>query len=912
MNLCTVDSKSLEALSRNDTSDNSEDTITSRFEWQVATVPDKLAIVTDEISLTYLALDLKASRIAAALTSLPCPRVQPIMLFMKDEAARLAAMLGALKANRIFIPLAPDSPQNWVAQVVEDSGAAQIIVDSSTRSIAELAATGNVIVMEVEQLARSLQSVVADRTAAADDTACIVYTSGSTGRPKGVAISHRSLIRNCGDRNPVAKIGHSDRYANLASSGVYAWIRNSFSPLLSGSCLFPFDLRRHGLQKLTPWLIDQKITYVSFSGSLLRTWLASLPDNIRFPSLRFVGGTGERLYAQDVIRVSRHLEGDWQIGHAYSSTEAGFIATQIFTPLRLPDSGIVAAGCPVDWVEICIKDETGELVPPGEIGEIVVRSRFLAQGYWNNPELTAEVFQTDPLDSSIRIYSTGDLGRWRSDGMLEHMGRKGRRIKLRGYNIEPVQVETELIRQPGVTDAVVVLHDSAAGKESCLVGYVVSPANASPSAIREGLAERLPSYMVPSHIVVLDKFPIARSGKIDRNALPPPYREEARQIAFRTPSDHRERELLAIWHEVLNIPNIGVDDDFFALGGTSLQALMVFARIESRLGCNLSPTTIVHAPTIARLAELIRAPPGIAASKSLVPLRTSGTGLPLFLVKPGYYGVMHYRYLLKDLKSDRPVFGLQPPPLDGKHRIPRTIKSMAAEYVAEIRRVQPHGPYFLAGYSFGGRVSFEIAQQLVRAGDRVSFLGLIDTGVLGRPVEGWPLVSEAVRLSHKVRRVHSFQDLLFGGLRYIGWVVWFRLLDLWFRLLDLRFRLGRSIPYEHRSTYYDWLCTHATRGYVPKPYPGHITMFSSAGNSERQRAHWGPLAHGGLTVLEVPAGHGDMASPPHSKLLAEHFDACLDATLGSLDGDVRADDLVQCGGRFQTSDPQQRRAADAG
>ena len=198
---------------------------------------------------------------------------------------------------------------------------------------------------------------------------------------------------------------------------------------------------RQGLQRLAPWLIARKITYVSFSGSLLRTWLALLPDDLRFPALRFVGTTDERLYAEDVIRLSRHLEGDWRIGHSYASAECGTIAAQIFTPSRLPDAGIVAAGRPVDGMEVCIKDETGALVPPGEIGEIVVRSRFLAQGYWNNPDLTAKVFETDPLDSAIRIYRTGDLGRWRSDGTLELMGRKGRRIRLRGYNIEPFQVE---------------------------------------------------------------------------------------------------------------------------------------------------------------------------------------------------------------------------------------------------------------------------------------------------------------------------------------------------------------------------------------------------------------------------------------------------------------------------------------
>ena len=202
----------------------------------------------------------------------------------------------------------------------------------------------------------------------------------------------------------------------------------------------------------------------SFSGSLLRAWLASIPDDLRFPALRFVRATGERLYAQDVLRLSRHLDGDWRIGHSYSSGEAGTIAVQVFTASRLPEPGIVAVGPPVDGVEVFIEDERGTLVPPGEIGEIVVRSRYLARGYWNNPDLTAKVFQTDPLDSAIRIYRTGDLGRWRNDGTLEHVGRKGRTIRLRGYNVEPFQVECELMRQPNVTDAVVLLYEGAAAK----------------------------------------------------------------------------------------------------------------------------------------------------------------------------------------------------------------------------------------------------------------------------------------------------------------------------------------------------------------------------------------------------------------------------------------------------------------
>jgi acyl-CoA synthetase (AMP-forming)/AMP-acid ligase II/thioesterase domain-containing protein/acyl carrier protein len=862
--------------SRQDKLDNCDDTITSRFKRQVAAVPERLALVTDGISLTYRALDLEASHIAAGLASFPAQRDRPVMLLMKDEAACTAAMLGTLKANRAFIPLAPDLPEKWLAQVVAESETAQIVVDSSTRALAERAANGGVTVISVEQFARSSEPFVADRAASADDTAYILYTSGSTGRSKGVANSHRSFIRR-GDVG--LRHRHGDRVGNLRSSGSNAWINYGLLPLLSGASVFRFDLPRQGLQTLTPWLIAHNITCVSFSGSLLRTWLATLPDDLRFPALQIFWIGGEQLYAQDVLRLCRHLESDCRIGHPYASTECGIIAIEVFTSSHLPqasDEGVVAVGRVDDGMEVSIRDDFDAPVAPGDTGEIIVRSRFLSQGYWKNPELTAEVFETDPLDSAIRCYRTGDLGRWRSDGTLELLGRKGSRIRLRGYNIEPFEVECELLRQPGVTDAVVLLHDGAAGQEPCLVGYVVAPKNASPSLMRQGLAAHLPSYMVPSHIVVLDSFPIARSGKIDRSALPPPDRENA--VAFRAPSDACERELLAIWQEILEIPKIGIDDDFFELGGTSLQVLMMFAEIEVRLHLNLSPTAIVEASTIARLADLIRAA-NIAPSQSLVPLRASGKGLPLFLVAPGYFGAMFYRDLLKDLKSDRPVFGLQPPPLDGKRDIPRTIETMAANYVGEIRHMQPHGPYFVAGYSFAGRVSFEIAQQLVRDNERVDFVGLIDTGFRDFPDEEWPLVSEAVRLSHKVRRARGLQDLVLRGGKYLWRVVWSRLISPRYRLLDFRLRRGRAIPDDQRFTYYRWLCQRASRRYVFEPYPGHITIFSSAGNSAWQRGDWAPLAGGGLTVLEVPAGHGDMASPPHSKCLAEHFDACLDGTV---------------------------------
>jgi thioesterase domain-containing protein len=432
---------------------------------------------------------------------------------------------------------------------------------------------------------------------------------------------------------------------------------------------------------------------------------------------------------------------------------------------------------------------------------------------------------------------------------------------LRGYTVEPFDVERELLNQPGVTDATVFLHEREVGEEPYLIGYVVAPPDTSATNLRKALAELLPSYCVPSHIIVLDAFPIASSGKIDRKALPSPFLSKVTKAATTTSND-LERELCAIWREVLKTTTVGVDDDFFELGGTSLQALLLFARIERQLGYSLSPTTLLRAPTVKHLAELMLETKGAAADQSLVPLRPAANGLPLFFVHSRIFFFSYYRHLIDGLKSGRSVYGLQPPPMDGKRSIPRTVESIAADYVAEIRQVQPRGPYAIAGHSFGGRVSFEIAQQLVREGEEVSFLGLIDTAFRASPLGPSRKTMKSGRLGRR-----SWN--LIRHPQYIWDKVFVRVFDVWLGL-------GISVPHRYRARYYDSLCIRATRRHVAKPYSGHIRMFSSTGNSERHKALWGPLALGGLTVLEVPGGHHDMMLPPHSELLAQYFDRCLD------------------------------------
>src|SRR5262245_3876854 len=847
------------------------DTIGTSFERQAAATPDNLAVVTDELSLTYRELDVMASRIAGGLAILPSDSDRPIALLMSEGPLLYAAMLGAAKAGRIFFVLAVTSPEPWLSALVAESSAACILTDSSWYAVAVRVAGTKATVLEVERIGALAVPAMAELARSPNAPACIVYTSGSMGRSKGVLLSHRGLLHRQDLQVEFLRLQSADRVANLLSTSTSAGLGNVLAPLCAGACVFPFDLHSRGLHGLILWIATRKITGLSFAGSLFRTWLAVLPEDCRLPSLRYLRLGGEALYAVDVARAAQHLEGDWLICHQLSSTECATIASCILNSSSQLEQGVVPVGLPPRGMEIRLENDAGQFVDPGEIGEIVVKSPFLALGYWKEPALTAASFPTDPADGK-RFFRTGDLGRWRKDGTLEHFGRKGRKIKLSGFSVEPFEVECELLRQPGVSNAVVVSHQEG-DNEPLLVGYVAAPSNVSASTIRNALATRLPPHMVPSHIVVMDSLPMTAGGKIDRKSLPLPSSKRLPSHGYRAPANEDEHALVSIWQEILKVSNIGTDDNFFELGGTSLQALLLFDRIKTVLSRNVPPSAIICAPTIAQLAELMRQEGTLGTAESLVPFRLSGGSEPLYMMHGNNGSLFYVRHLLADLNSNRPVYGLQPPPLDRAHRILQTIESMATSYIAEIRRVQPRGPYSLMGYSFGGWVVFEMAQQLVQAGERVNFIGMIDT-ILRHP----SVPSRAARLGSGIQGLRAQQVPLYLLLRVWKSLVFRmstrkRVAALWLNASRRLFK--RTMSDTQRSDYYEWLCARARDQYVPRPYSGQLTIFSSAGNSEWQRLCWEPLVQGGLTVLEIPARHHEMIWPPHSKRLAEKVDDCL-------------------------------------
>ena len=860
------------------TGDPHDGTLAGRFERQAALTPDNIAVVMDEGSVSYRGLDTMAGRIAAGLGRMRDTH-RPVALMLPEGPLLYAAMLAAAKANRIFVPLELTTPESWLSNIVSNSGIAHILTDRSTFAAAEKLAGPDVTVLAAEDLQRNADSQLCASSASDSAPAYVIYTSGSTGRPKGVAISNRGALHRVLTRTERSRIKPGDRLAHLRSSGFVAGITNVFATLLNGATVLPFDVSKYGFRKLASWLVAQEITSFTITSSLLRTWLASLPEDCKFPKLRVVAVGSEPLYAADLACIAQHLVGDWLLVHSCGTTETGAFASGVFGPKSSIEQGILPVGKTLPGYEVLLEKEDRSIAASGEVGEIIVKSAFLALGYWKEPALTASAFLAE---GDACIYRTGDLGRWRKDGNLEHLGRKDRKVKLRGYTIELYEVECGLLAIAGIRDAVVILHKDDP-ENSRLVAYVAASkdiANPTGQWLRSELAKRLPLYMVPADIVFLDALPLTGRGKVDRSALPPPPDPaENRCKASRGPSGEREHRLAAIWQEVLKIPNIGADDDFYELGGTSLQALLIFARIATTFGRDFPPTRMIQAATIARQAELLLGDSGASAAQTLVPFRTEGSAAPLFIVHGVFGDIMFGRELVRGLKSDRPVYGVQPPPLDGTHLVPRKMEDIAAAYLAEIRKVQPNGPYFLAGYSFGGTAALEMAQQLTRAGERVAFLGMIDTDYDGRyEVAGEQAVSRIARHMHQMRRQNMLAYLGKRVLNTLGYYAAMARETAQQLPNELRSLFGRPIPYEERAPCYRRIYLRASFRYTPRPYPGSIAICARKGAAEWHRERWRPIALGGLTVRETPANHFDIVWPPYSTMVAEWFDACLDSS----------------------------------
>lgn len=587
----------------------SEESVGARFAQQASKTPDHPAIVMDDETVTFAELEMSVERVATALASYEGAPDEPIALIMREGPLLYAVMLAVAKLGRIFVPLDSNSPEAWLAEIVMISGARFIVCDQRTRDLALRVAGERSTVLESETLNKFSAPPRPYPLVSIDTIACILYTSGSTGRSKGVAIPHRAKLHRASVRRK--HLHADDRMAHVRSSIFAGGINDLFAALLSGVTLCPYDIKARGLPDFSQWLVTNRITGLIMSSSVLRAWLDTISKNFQLPDLRLVVAASEPLYGADVRRLARHLQSQWTVVNQLGSTETGPLADYVLGPASALEDTILPVGRAVEDVEIILEDENGSPVTGEEVGEIVVCSRNIAVAYWKEPTLTRERFLSDPRDATIIVYRMGDLGRRRSDGFLEFFGRKDRKIKLRGHSVELYEVEQALLRLPGAREAVVIVQEMGGGKKR-LIGYISTDdyLSAKSQALRSQLFASMPTHMVPSEIVALQSLPLTVRGKGDRKALPSPEAARRRDKPAKAPESEIEKHLVPIWKEVLKQEGLGTDDDFFIIGGDSLQATQLILEIEKTFGVVLSAELMFgDACTITGMAkEIERAP----------------------------------------------------------------------------------------------------------------------------------------------------------------------------------------------------------------------------------------------------------------------------------------------------------------
>lgn len=578
-----------------------EQSIQSRFEQIVAKYPDQLAVKTRNHALTYDALNRMANRMARAVLAHRGDGNEPIVLLLENDAPLAAAILGALKAGKIYVPLDPSHPHARISYIRDDTRTKLILTDNKNVSTARELVQGGCELLNIEELDSNFSPENPGLNVSPDSLAYIRYTSGSTGQPKGVMEKHRNLLHVIMRQTNAFHICADDRLVFLG-----AWGKHIFRGLLNGAALYPANVKEKGLAHVAKWLAEETITIYYSISSVFRHFIDTLTAHETFPSLRVVRLAGEPVAGKEVELFKRHFSPQCILVNELGCTEAGTIAHYIIDKETQITTNTVPVGHAVEDTEVLLLDE-GKRLGFDEIGEIAVKSRYLSPGYWRRPDLTTAAFLPNPEGGDERIYLTGDLGFMRSDGCLVHLGRKDLQSKIRGNRVEVTEIEMALLGHPSIKEAVVVTKEDREGNQR-LVAYLVPSIQLTPpiSELRSFLNTKLPEYMIPSAFMILDAMPLIPNGKVDRRALPlaANSRPELNTpfVPSRTPL---EEKLSQIWAEVLSLDQVGVHDNFLELGGHSLAAARVISRVLKTFELELSIQSLFQSPTVAEMAEVI-------------------------------------------------------------------------------------------------------------------------------------------------------------------------------------------------------------------------------------------------------------------------------------------------------------------
>lgn len=884
--------------------------INQLFEAQVELTPDAVAVVFAEEQLTYRQLNHRANQLAHHLQQLGVGASKLVAIYLDRSIEMIVAVLGVLKAGGAYVPLELNFPKarlQWLLSslkincVVTQTSHLQNLHDlqqqlpelkhlicldnQHKKSTAEvITRPSGCIHIWTSKYLDQLPPENLPSQASSNDVAYIIFTSGSTGTPKGVVVRHQSVVNLINWVNRRFNINASDRVLFITSLCFDLSVYDIFGLLAAGgsirvvsSCdvrdpealghilynepITFWDSAPAALQQLVPFFQssnlnkNSQLRLVFLSGD----WIPlTLPDAVTtvFPGVEMIslGGATEATVWSNYYPI-KNLELHWTS---------------------------IPYGKPIQNAQYYILDRYLNPCPIGVSGELYIGGECLSSGYFNQPGLTAERFISNRFsDSEERLYKTGDLARYLPDGNIEFLGRIDHQVKIRGFRIELGEIEAVLAQHPAVRETIVLAREDEPGNKR-LVAYVIvqKPAPAI-SELRHFLQQRLPEYMVPSALVLVNALPLTPNGKVDRSALPVP--EQTRpdlERAFVAPRNTVEQQLIEIWEKVLGIRPIGVTDNFFDLGGHSLLAVKLFTQIQKKFGKKLSLATLFQAPIVEQLASILSQEGYAARWSSLVTIQLGGFKRPFFCVHAVEGNVLSYKTLVNHLDREQPFYGLQPQGLDGQ-QVPFTkVEEMATHYIKEIRAVQPEGPYFLGGHSSGGTVAFEMAQQLVAQNQKVALLVMLDTYSPKLFISN-PSIFRSVYVYLRTLSRLPLQDKVSYFLEKTLW--WQSIMNsnysIDFELWDKYSLTHKLLP--HEISLIQSIKQATMVDYVPQVYQGKITLFRTKEELRwcryQPQRGWENLAAGGLEIHEIPGTHRGMLKSPRVKYLAEKLQACIRA-----------------------------------
>jgi len=584
-----------------------ERSVPDRFEAMALRHPDRPAVAAKDGGLTYRELDESANRLAGAIVRQRGPAPEPVGVLARHGASAIVATFAALKAGKFFVPLDPHYPVDRLMYMLDDTDASLILTDREHHATAVNLARGRIPILVADECAAEVSAHRPTSPIAADALAGIYYTSGSTGLPKGIVYTHRYLLHNMMTYGDAFHVCPEDRWTWLHSYSFAAASTDIFCPLLHGAAVCPWDVQQEGLAGLGSWVEDAAVTIFHWIATPFRGALRPLEPMRHASRARLAVFGSESLFTSDVHDIVSFFGPQCTLVNRLGTSEIGLFRVYFFDRNTVLGDGLVPAGYGVPEKATVILDAKGTATAPGEIGEIAVRSRHFPPGYWRLPDLTREKFRDDDGDDGTRVFMSGDLGRMRPDGCLEHCGRTDSQVKIRGHRVEIKEVESALRIAPGVAEAIVKAWAKPSG-EQYLAAYLV-PAARTPlddAMIRRHALRTLPGYMVPAAFVTLDALPRNSNQKVDVGALQPPdLAPDLPTEGYAPPQTRLEHHLVDLWQSILNLRPIGIDDDFFDLGGSSLQAMQIAVELQPLVDAVLPVSTLFENPTVASYAAFL-------------------------------------------------------------------------------------------------------------------------------------------------------------------------------------------------------------------------------------------------------------------------------------------------------------------